>query len=195
MKQDYKGIEELIERFFEGQTSNEEERELYAFFSEENVPEHLLTYREVFAYFETGIIEEDFNHVIIDREIIKSTRRNRMRIWVGIAASLLLLISLRIYHYTNEKEYKIYEGSYIVRNGVKITDPKIVIPEIKKTLYLVQQQEEENDQLFQQLFETNMEDPFEQIVREINQQQLEWVEQIEDENIRNELLEIFKIEL
>ena len=189
MKQD------LIERFFEGQTSNEEEQELYAYFSGKNVPEHLLPYREVFAYFETGIKEEESNHQITDRKINKSPRNNKMKIWASIAASLLILISFGIYHFTKEKEFNIYEGSYIIRNGVKITDPKIVIPEIKKTLYLVQQQEKENDLIAQQLLEINIEDPFEQILKEINQQQLEWFEQIEDENIRNELLEIFNIEL
>ena len=34
-------IEELIDRYFEGQTSCEEERELRSFFTQENVPESL----------------------------------------------------------------------------------------------------------------------------------------------------------
>ena len=38
-------IEELIDRYFEGQTSCEEERELRSFFTQENVPESLQVYR------------------------------------------------------------------------------------------------------------------------------------------------------
>ncbi|MCD8135955.1 MAG: hypothetical protein LUH01_08405 [Parabacteroides gordonii] len=53
-----KHIEDLLERFFDGQTSNAEEQELYAFFNSPGVPEALRSYQSVFAYFETGIKEE-----------------------------------------------------------------------------------------------------------------------------------------
>lgn len=42
-------IEELIDRYFEGQTSCEEERELRSFFTQENVPESLQVYRPLFV--------------------------------------------------------------------------------------------------------------------------------------------------
>ncbi len=35
--EEYKSIEDLLDRFFEGQTSNEEERVLYEFFARPNV--------------------------------------------------------------------------------------------------------------------------------------------------------------
>ena len=193
MKQDYQWIEELIERFFDGQTSNEEERNLYAFFSSKNVPEHLLPYRPVFAYFETGIKEEPEH-----REIVLKTKQSfwkkKISIWMSVAASLLILISLGIYHFAREKNFNPYEGSYIIRNGVKITDPKIVNPEIEKTLYLVQQQEQERDLLLQRL-QQNQENPYEQSVKEIKQRQLKWVEEIKDEAIRKEALEIINLEI
>ena len=185
MKQDYPEIEERIERFFAGESSNEEEQELYAFFSSENVPEHLLQYRPVFAYFETGIKKELNN--------TQSLRKKKISFWASIAASLLLLVSFGIYHFYKEKDFNPYEGSYIIRNGVKITDPKIVNPEIEKTLCLVQQQEKEFEQLFLSLQEISLEDSFEQIEKEIEQQQLKWVEEIEDETIRNEVLEIMNL--
>jgi len=189
MIQDYNEIEGLVERFFEGQTSNEEERKLYAFFANENIPEHLLPYRPVFEYFETGIKEESDNQTV-ERENIQSTSSKKIRIWVSVAASILILISFGIYHFTREKEPNPYEGSYIVRNGVKISDPKIVNPEIKKTLYLVQLQEEKNNQLLRQLNEINREDPYEKAVKEIKQRHLKWIDHLEDENIRNEVLKI-----
>jgi len=190
MKQDYKRIEELIERFFEGQTTNEEERELYDFFSSENVPEPFLSYRPIFAYFETGIKEESDHQIII-----QSPQNKRIRIWASVAASLLILISFGIYHFTREKDFNPYKGSYIVRNGVKITDPKIVNPEIEKTLYLVQQQEKKREQLLQQLQGISREDPYEQAVKEIRQRHLKWIEQVKDENIRKEITEKTNIEL
>ena len=36
-------IDELLDKYFEGETSCEEERELRRFFTEEEVPEHLQT--------------------------------------------------------------------------------------------------------------------------------------------------------
>ena len=53
--EEYKSIEDLLDRFFEGQTSNEEERVLYEFFARPDIPAHLERYREVFGYFESGI--------------------------------------------------------------------------------------------------------------------------------------------
>ena len=190
MKQDYNEIEELIERFFEGQTSNEEERKLYAFFANENIPERLLLYRPVFEYFETGIREEESTG---QKKNIQSTSSKKIRIWISIAASLLILISFGIYHFTREKEFNPYEGSYIIRNGVKITDPKIVNPEIEKTLYFVQEQEEKNNRLLRQLEEINNENPYEKAVKEIRQRQLEWINQVEDENIRNEIIKMINL--
>jgi len=194
MKQDYQRIEKLIERFFEGQTFNEEEKELYAFFSSEKVPEHLLPYSPVFVYFETGIKEEPKQEIIIT-ETKQPFRKKKIVIWASVAASILLLFSFGARHFMQMKEYALYEGSYIVRSSVKITDPKIVVPEIKKMLYLAQLQENEFDRQFQKLFEISQEDPFEQIMEEIKQQQLKSVEQIDDTIIRNELLEIFNNEL
>jgi hypothetical protein len=195
MEKDYRRIEELIERFFEGHTSNEEEQELYIFFSGDNIPEQLLSYCPIFAYFETGIKNEACNLKIINRKKKQLSWNKKIRIWASVAASVLVLLSFGTYYFVQTKENKLYEGSYIIRNGVKITDPKIVVPEIKKTLYLVQQQEKEYYQLFQQILETNQEDPYVQIMNEIKQQQLKWVEQLKDEIAKNEILKLINIEI
>ena len=42
---DYKYIEQLLERYWQCETSLEEESELRSFFSEEEVPAHLLRYK------------------------------------------------------------------------------------------------------------------------------------------------------
>ena len=46
---DYKYIEQLIDRYFECDTTLEEEQILRTFFSQENVPVSLLQYRELFS--------------------------------------------------------------------------------------------------------------------------------------------------
>ena len=47
-----KDIETLINKYFEGETTCEEERRLRRFFAEGLVPEHLEVYRPMFAFFE-----------------------------------------------------------------------------------------------------------------------------------------------
>lgn len=47
---DYKYIEQLLERYWECQTTLQEENILRAFFSQKDVPASLLKYRELFAY-------------------------------------------------------------------------------------------------------------------------------------------------
>lgn len=47
---DYKYISQLLERYWECQTTLEEERILRAFFSQEDIPASLLQYRDLFVY-------------------------------------------------------------------------------------------------------------------------------------------------
>lgn len=55
-------IDELLDKYFEGETSCEEERRLRRFFTEEEkVPEHLLVYRPLFVY--------------LDKEAVSVTRK------------------------------------------------------------------------------------------------------------------------
>lgn len=47
-----KDIETLLNKYFEGETTCEEERRLRRFFAEGLVPKHLEVYRPMFAFFE-----------------------------------------------------------------------------------------------------------------------------------------------
>ena len=48
-------MEELLERYFEGETSAGEEQRIRAFFASGDVPEHLAAYKPLFAYFDEEI--------------------------------------------------------------------------------------------------------------------------------------------
>ena len=63
--------------------------------------------------------------------LTKTTRR-----WLAAAASLLLLIGIGFGYRSYQKqqsEYAIYEGSYIIRDGKKITDLRQILPILKAT--------------------------------------------------------------
>jgi len=55
-------IEKLLDKYFEGETSLEEEHRLREYFRDENVPEHLKTYREQILY------AEDFSAIKPENE-------------------------------------------------------------------------------------------------------------------------------
>ena len=85
-------IDELLNRYFEGETSSEEERELRAFFTSGNVPDRLAVYTPMFAYLEVS----------------------------GIAASFLLLLGLN--HLLNPVDPCFCSDNYVVINGRCYTD-------------------------------------------------------------------------
>ena len=64
MAMDFKYIEQLLERYWQCDTSLEEEAQLRAFFSRSDVPAHLLRYKDLFVYQqlqqEAGL-DEDFD--------------------------------------------------------------------------------------------------------------------------------------
>lgn len=62
---DYKYINQLLERYWECQTTLEEEAILRAFFSQDDIPASLLPYRDLFIYEQTepksDVLGEDFD--------------------------------------------------------------------------------------------------------------------------------------
>ena len=66
---DYKYIEQLLENYWNCETSTEEEQILRSFFSQKDVPVHLLKYKELFAYAQASSKEElgeDFDSRVLD---------------------------------------------------------------------------------------------------------------------------------
>lgn len=98
-----KRIEELLEKYWEGETSRQEEQELQAYFSQEHLPEHLAPHRHQFRFF-GGLREERLPQLphpdrlfrkIEQQEVEEPERRNPFSglYWsFGIAASFVLVV-------------------------------------------------------------------------------------------------------
>lgn len=87
-------IENLIEKYFEAQTTVAEEKELHAYFSSTNVAQHLEQYKELFGYFSIAKEEQ-----LADNVPLKPKRKINFR-RLSVAASVLLfagVISHSIY--------------------------------------------------------------------------------------------------
>jgi len=140
-------IHDLIDRFFEGRTTNEEEQRLYEYFSKNEVPDSLESYRQLFDFFGKQKIENEQLQVVR-----KSSEKHRF--YYGIAASIAALLCIGVFFQKlPAKTDNPYEGSYIIRNGKKITDPQVIRPELEKTMYLVAMQEEMSARLIEKIDE------------------------------------------
>ena len=74
-------IEQLLEKFFEGETTLEEEKQLRTFFRKENIPDRLESYREQFGYIvelsrsEPGSGFDPMQKIEADKESITDSRK------------------------------------------------------------------------------------------------------------------------
>jgi len=100
---DYKYIEQLLERYWQCETSVMEEQILRSFFSQEEVPVHLLPYKEVFAYQQVQKevkISEDFEErilALVDVPVVKARRMtltNRFMPLMKAAAMVAMVLTL-----------------------------------------------------------------------------------------------------
>jgi hypothetical protein len=77
-------IEQLLEKYLEGETSLNEEQLLQEFFNSKHVPSHLLSYQPLFNYFMTAKTE-----VYTKNLPLKSTTSAVYK-WFGVAAAILI---------------------------------------------------------------------------------------------------------
>lgn len=123
---DYKEVKTLLDKYFEGHTSLQEEEKLRTYFKNTtDVPSEFAHAQSMFTHFDKEASEQFEGEVKL-----KSSNRSFYIRMVGVAASLLLVLSLGTYMYQAQQEEKIY--AYI--NGEPITDQAVAIEETKKAL-------------------------------------------------------------
>jgi hypothetical protein len=110
-----------------------------------------------------------------------------------VAASFLLILCTTLFFFNDAKSVNPYEGSYIIRNGVRITDLDLIRPELEATMQEVMQQQEEMEQLIVQL--TGMDNIEALIIQQIEEHYRQLLDEFPDENIRKEIQEILNINL
>lgn len=113
-------IEDLLNKYFEGETSAEEESTLRRFFSEGDVPEELVAYRPLFGYFDQEITKSEIKKVIPLRNI-----KRRLYWFSGAAACLLSAFMAGKYFFATQDSFPC-SGNYVIINGQCYTDPEKV---------------------------------------------------------------------
>lgn len=136
---DYSDIERLVEKFLDGYTTNSEEQALYEWFATNEVPAEWSELKEMFAWYADGMLD----NIAVEeqhRTHIESNPHRRSIIlhiggW-GIAAAAVITIGIVLWpqaqHTTTTRN--IYEGSYIVENGVRNSDIKYIQDDIEAVL-------------------------------------------------------------
>lgn len=124
---DYKYIEQLMDRYFEAETTLKEEQILKAFFeqSEEELPESLRPYRELFAAFEQDeALGDDFDErmlqMIDEKPLVKArtiSLAERFRPLMRAAAVVGILITMTTALNQSFKEDKVWtdQSDYALR--------------------------------------------------------------------------------
>jgi hypothetical protein len=119
-------IEILIERYFEGHTSIEEEKELQNYFASDDVAPHLKQYLPLFAYFSNAASQELKQKII---NLPKRQEKKQTKVWLSIAASIVLLIGAGTY-INRYREVSSQElGTY--------DNPEIAMKETQKALAML----------------------------------------------------------
>ncbi len=141
MKQNDDKLTRLLELFMAGQTTNAQERELIERFKKGTVPPALEQYRPMLMWLDEGMPS-------VDTPQAKPRRWSRQAIiaCLGAAASLAMIVTVALSfmsrrHGTLEREdYVTYAGSYVIRDGKKITDLDEIMPELQRAEQIVEQQ-------------------------------------------------------
>lgn len=128
-------IQALVERFLEGQTSNAEERELYAWFAENEVPDEWQHLKQMFAWYAAGMPEQSNEQQPTTAPRPPHTHRIWLRWAAGVAAVAAVVAVVVATMLRPESETtSIYDGSYIVKDGVKYENMALIEADIEATL-------------------------------------------------------------
>lgn len=115
-------IEQLLEKYFEGETSIAEEQVLKEYFNTKNVAPHLEIHKPMFSYFSEAKTDKmNFTPIL-------PSKKRKNTIWFSVAASLLFAVGIiTFWDKPSEKQEEL--GSF--------EDPEIAFRETQKALAML----------------------------------------------------------
>lgn len=153
---EHKQIYDLVEKFLEGRTSNAEERELYAWFRENEVPAEWQELKAMFGWYEAGMPEINNAHSdqlseqpTPDTQHTATSRpRRRVRMWLtGAAITAAASIAALFWLTPKTPTIDIYDGSYIIEAGVMCDNSESIRQDIEELLARADEIERHADSL------------------------------------------------
>lgn len=118
-------IETLLDKYFDGETTLAQERELHDYFSSQDVAQHLEQYRSMFGYF-VKEREQRF-----DGTLPLQPGKRKVVAWLSVAASVVVLLGVGTFAYQNLGSQSAPEdlGTY--------DNPELAMKETQKALDLL----------------------------------------------------------
>ncbi len=89
-------IENILEKYFQGETTIAEENQLKEYFSSPDVAQHLEQYKPIFGYFSQVKQQKSTQEIPL-----KTKRRNVA--WLSIAASIVVLLGIGTYLFMSQE--------------------------------------------------------------------------------------------
>ena len=129
----------LLEKYWEGETSVEEEANLKQYFNGGAVAEQFREFTPLFAYYEAAkdtTLSKEFDEKILEQlsgaKVISIEKRSWFVSGLRIAASVLLLITAG-YFFNKDQQTS---NKSMAEKG-EINDPKVALQEVKRALAMV----------------------------------------------------------
>ncbi len=119
-------VEQLVEKYFQGETSIAEEKLLKAYFSSNDVTPQLAKYQALFGYFETQ------KETQFEQKITLQPRKQFYVKWIGIAASFVVLFGLSTFYFYPTQPKSVELGTF--------ENPEEAYFETQKALFMVSEQ-------------------------------------------------------
>lgn len=100
-------IEELLEKYFEGETSDAEENQLKDYFSQVEIPDKFKIYKKLFNFYaserKVKINNKKFDQKLIEKITFQKQSRNNRNFYkiIAVAASLILIFGSYLYFKPN----------------------------------------------------------------------------------------------
>lgn len=130
----------LVDLFMDGSTTVAQERELFdAFAPGRKVPRRLESYRPMMQWY-ASLASADGVTAAVSRR-----RLPRVAVWVSSAAAVAMMATVAVSYMSRSAslpdDYALYQGSYVIRNGHKITDLAQILPEVRRVEQIVSGQQ------------------------------------------------------
>ncbi|MBQ9498606.1 MAG: hypothetical protein IJR56_00655 [Bacteroidaceae bacterium] len=126
----------MLDRFLEAETTLEEERRLYAYFSQAEVDSSLETYRAMM---------NDYAALMPVEQVRQPAKRVALQPWFKWASGIAAVVALAFVGtwgyraYETSKLEDIYGGSYIIVNGERVDNLREIKAQIESTLQSAQE--------------------------------------------------------
>lgn len=129
-------IQTLLDKYFEGLTSLEEEQKLRDYFASEEVDEEFEIHRSMFQFFieeRFKAEEEEVSTPIIEMKAVRHKRPSRVfvRALISVAACLAILLTVKTY-YSSQDNKGVQSYAYI--DGERVTDIDVIQKYMLETL-------------------------------------------------------------